>query len=142
PGAGVATLTAASGSSEVFVAAYTSAGNYLWAFQIRTSAYSLIAVDGSGNVVVTGSTFNGTVDFDPGVGTTNLTAISTAGDKFIARYSPTGNYLWAFQISNASTQALAVDGSGNIIVTGDFGLSVDFDPGPGNATMNATASQG
>jgi hypothetical protein len=154
PGAGIVSLTAVD-TGDAFVASYDAAGNYIWAFRLggiqsTNSAFGNanegrgISVDGSGNVVVTGL-FSGTADFDPGVGTATRTAIGANGtgrDMFVARYSPTGNYLWAFQISGAGVQGLATDGSGNIIVTGDFGFSVDFDPGAGIASLKSANTQG
>lgn len=140
PGAGTANLTSID-VSDIFVAKYDSAGNYLWAFQIGGTSGSepLIAVDGGGNVVVT-SGFTGTVDFDPGVGAVNLTS-PPWGASFVARYTPTGNYVWAFPLQGAggvSVAAIAIDGSNNIVITGNFSYSVDFDPGPGNGSLNAS----
>ena len=48
-----------------------------------------IAVDGSGNVYVAG-VYNGTADFDPSSGTTNLTSVGQL-DIFFANMIPTGH---------------------------------------------------
>ncbi len=80
PGAGTANLT--SNNDDIYVSKLDSSGNYVWAKSFGStnnsgnySGYS-VAVDSSGNVYTTGY-FRGTVDFDPGAGTTNLT---TNGD--------------------------------------------------------------
>jgi len=71
-----------------------------------------IAVDGSGNVYVAGQTW-----------------ISKAVYAFaIIKYSPNGNRLWIKTYkgpnnSSAWAMASAVDGSGNVYITGDCGLS-------------------
>ena len=74
-------------------------------------------VDGSGNVLVTG-TFEGTVDF--GGGPLTSTGVS---DIFLAKYDPNGNHIWSQRFggtSSESVRAIAVDGSGNVLVTGSF----------------------
>ena len=102
---------------------------------------SSIAVDSSGNIYTTGY-FQGTVDFDPGVGTTNL--ISTGDyDVFVSKLDSTGALLWAKSFGGTSadlSSSIAVDNSGNIYTTGYFQGTVDFDPGVG--TTNLTSAGG
>ena len=72
------------------------AQNYQWAKSIGGTSTDIgrsIALNDTGNVYVTGS-FNGTVDFDPGPGTANLTSAGN-DDIFFAKYSSSGNYIWA-----------------------------------------------
>ena len=100
-----------------------------------------MAVDGSGNVYVTGQ-FQGTMDFDPSsTGTANLTAV-LYGDAFVAKYDSSGNYLWAKRFGDTSSdfgKAVDVDSSGNVYVAGTFGGVVDFDPDP-STTTNLTSA--
>ncbi|HJP25320.1 MAG TPA: SBBP repeat-containing protein, partial [Acidimicrobiales bacterium] len=94
PGAGTTNLTS-NGSSDVFVSKLDSSGNYVWAKNLGGTGldygYS-VAVDSSGNVYTTGG-FRGTVDFDPGSGTANLTAVGT--EAFVSKLDSSGNYVWA-----------------------------------------------
>ncbi|MCO6480826.1 MAG: SBBP repeat-containing protein, partial [Phaeodactylibacter sp.] len=138
PGPGTANLTSM-GGSDIFVAKYTSSGDYLWAFNMGGTSsdrgYAL-AVDDSDNVLVTGL-FSGTVDFDTGPGTANL---SGAGDIFVAKYDASGAYLWAINMGGTNTDEsadIALDGSNNILITGYFIGTADFDPGVGTANLTA-----
>ncbi|WP_374448613.1 SBBP repeat-containing protein, partial [Stella sp.] len=92
-----------------------------------------IAVDGSGNSYVAGS-FNGTVDFDGAGGAPPL--VSVDQDVFVAKYDTEGTLLWVRNPGSSSSHeyglGIAVDGSGNSYVTGDFYGTVDFD-GVGSA---------
>jgi hypothetical protein len=97
------------------------------------------AIDGTGNVYVTGH-FWGTVDFDPGAGVDNHT--SNGGyDVFLSKLDPNGNFVWARTWGGSDEDhgySIAIDGSGYAYITGSFGYTVDFDPGPGvdNHTSN------
>ncbi|MEO6808715.1 MAG: VCBS repeat-containing protein, partial [Isosphaeraceae bacterium] len=85
--------------------------------------------------------FEGTVDFDPGPGTTNKTA-ATSRDIFIAKYSPAGGLIWVDQVGGTGDDdgfGISLDGTGNVWVTGSFIGTVDFDPGPGTANLNSGA---
>ncbi|MCB0577756.1 MAG: hypothetical protein KDD10_00400, partial [Phaeodactylibacter sp.] len=142
PGVGTAILSSA-GDSDAFVAKYSSSGAYLWAFSLGDAGFDRgqgVAVDGSDNVLVTG-TFQGTVDFDPGAGTVNYT--SAGWDGYLAKYSPAGTYLWAFPLGGTSSDdgnGIAVDGSDNVLVTGRFVNTVDFDPASGLADLTSAGS--
>ena len=141
PGAGTSSLTSA-GGNDVFVSKLDSAGNFVWAVRFGSSGGEIaygIAVDGSGNVYTTGY-FSGTVDFDPGAGTSNLTT-GGGNDVFISKLTSSGNFVWAKsfgQLTNDIGFAIAVDGSGNVYSTGYFQYTVDFDPGVG--TNNLTSA--
>jgi len=143
PGPGTANLTS-SGSYDIYVAKYNISGAYQWAFNIGCPSpdWGLAnAVDGSGNVYITGQ-FQSTVDFDPGIGTANLTPVGSA-DAYVAKYNSSGSYQWAFDIGSAGFvrgNGLATDGSCNIYVTGQMELTADFDPGSGTANHTSVGS--
>jgi hypothetical protein len=154
PGAGTANLTSVTpvvgGSigTDIFVASYDASGNYRWAFNVGGNPQTgsgdnsgwNITIDGSGNVVVSGQ-FNGTMDFNPGVVTANLASVG--GATFVAKYSPTGNYLWAFQIGPYSADNdVAIDANDNIVVVGNFQGTVDFNPGSGTASLTSVRAGG
>ena len=75
------------------------------------------AIDAVGNTYVTG-TFSGTITF----GATTLTSAG-AYDIFVAKRTPTGAWQWATSAGgNAgdNSTGVAVDGSGSVVITGNF----------------------
>lgn len=134
PGPGVANL-ASSGTSDLFIAKYTAAGSYLWAYRIGNadSEYPMGAVvDSAGNFYV-GGYFGGTVDFDPGAGVANLAAAGF-NNAFVAKYNSSGGLVWARGILGSGSgylRGLRSDSAGNIVATGTFTGTLDFDPGAG-----------
>ena len=84
------------------------------------AAYA-IAVDGLGNVYVTGESEE----------------VGTYGDYATVKYNPNGDTLWVGRYNGPGDPvdypyAIAVDGSGNVYVTGESGadyLTVRYDPG-------------
>ncbi len=89
------------------------------------------AIDEMGNSYVIGD-FNGTVDFDPGSATANLTSAGS-GDVFVAKLDAGGNLVWARRMGGSgpdSGRAIAVDAAGNTYLTGYFRGTADFDPDP------------
>ncbi len=119
---GTTNLTTTDGNLDAYVAKHTTNGALTWIRQISGDG-SLgdvgygAATDSSGNILITGN-FSGTAAF----GGTNL--ISTgAHDMFLAKYDSAGNLLWATSAGGANDDIglhVAVDGSGNSIVTGYF----------------------
>ena len=152
PGVGIVNLTSnANGCSDAFVQKMDASGNFLWAksFGGTGSNYACcwinsITIDASGNVYTAGD-FVGTVDFDPGVGTFNLTSSSFGQliNAFIQKLDASGNFLWAKAIGGidrAYANSITIDASGNVYTAGDFFGIVDFDPGVG--TFNLTYNGG
>mgnify|MGYP001579076366 CR=1 FL=1 len=96
--------------TEEWVARYNGPGNR------DDSAYA-IAVDGSGNVYVTGYSYNS----------------STHNDYVTVKYDTNGNELWTARYNGPGNsldvaRAMAVDDSGNVYVTGEsLGSGTDRD---------------
>ena len=77
-----------------------------------------VETDPMGNVYISG-TFQGTVDFDPGIGTFYLTA-TAAQNLFILKLDAAGNLIWAKSIEVIVfpiTSQMSVDDSGNITLS-------------------------
>ncbi|AEA45202.1 SBBP repeat-containing protein [Fluviicola taffensis] len=140
PGIGVFNLTSV-GENDVFICKLDAAGNFVWAKQYGDSAFidkSSLEIDLVGNLYIT-SSFLGTVDFDPGVGSFPLTSQGMDRDAFVQKLDANGNFIWARQIGGpfvptyatpSHSNAMAVDASGNIFLTGYFDGTIDFDPHP------------
>jgi hypothetical protein len=115
---------------------------FAWAAGMGGTGYDYgygIAVDASGNVYTTGS-FEGTADFDPGSGVSNLTSAGD-NDVFVRKLDASGNFLWARSMGGTGSDrggGIAVDASGIVYTTGWFSSTVDFDPGAG--TVNLTSA--
>jgi hypothetical protein len=119
--------------NDIFVAKFDAAGNHLWSMSFGDTTdqrANVVATDASDNVIVAG-TFSGTVDFGGGV-------LSSPGisdyDVFVVKFGASGNHVWSKRFGGPSGSqngnALAVDGSGNIVVAGNFAGTVDFGGGP------------
>lgn len=102
-----------------------------------------IKVSSSGYVYIVGG-FQGTVDFDPGVASYPYTS-SGNNDMFIAKYSPTGNFVWAKKVGSSGDDygfALELGNKDSVVVIGYFSgpNPVDFDPGAGISSFTASGS--
>ncbi len=118
-------LTSA-GGSDIFVAKYNAAGVHQWSQRFGNTGSDVgysVAVDGSGNVLVTGH-FNGTVNF----GGSDLASMGSR-DIFVAKYNAAGVHQWSQRFGGGEGDvgySVAVDGSGNVLVTGNFAFTVNF----------------
>lgn len=100
-----------------------------------------VAMDGQAAVITAGE-FNTTVDIDPGAGVQNLTS-SGGTDIFLRKCDALGQFLWGLRIGGTAGDqvfALAVDGDGNILLTGRIVGQVDLDPGPGQELVSTQNS--
>ncbi|MCD6013805.1 MAG: hypothetical protein K0Q79_3667 [Flavipsychrobacter sp.] len=144
PGIGIDTLEAVTQS--LFIQKLDKNGNFLWAKRFagvpgNTAHGRAIVADSSGNIYVTGQ-FSGTVDFDQGAGTYNLTSSGLQQDIFIAKLDASGNFVWAKAIGGTSGdggQSIILDNSGNVLIVGNFAGTVDFDPGAGIFNLSSSS---
>lgn len=141
PGPAVHNLTSG-GTIDIFISKLDGSGNYIWAVKIggatNSEKVNSISLDGSGNIYTIG-TFDGTVDFDPGPGTFNLTPTTNFG-VFVLKLNASGNFTWAKVLEATSTvygNGIAVDPAGNVLTTGAFQEICDFDPGAGMSNLVA-----
>ncbi len=140
PGPGVANITSVVGS-DIYVQKLDSSGNFIWAQGLISSAgcqSNSMAIDASGNIYITGF-FLGTMDFDPGAGTQNRTAVGFR-DVFVLKLTSAGAYSQVYTfggtVGDDRGKSVAVDPSGNVYVTGYYSGTVNFDP---VGTYNLTA---
>ncbi|MCE3260546.1 MAG: hypothetical protein K0S12_2187, partial [Bacteroidetes bacterium] len=146
PGIGVFNMTATSGGDDLFILKLTSAGNFVWAKRIGTTTdenASDVITDASSNIYVLGSFF-GTVDFDPGAGTTNLTS---AGNSDVCMFKLTsgGLFSWAKNMGGVFADwgsAIDIDNtSTNLYITGTFTGTADFNPSASTNTLTVYGAQ-
>ena len=123
PGSGITARTSL-GGSDGFLAKYSDTGALLWVVQLGgtgAETVSALARDAAGNLYVGGS-FTGSADFDPGPGFQVLNSVG-ADDGFVAKYSATGDLVWARRFGGTGSDAvngLAVDGAGTSYAAGGF----------------------
>jgi hypothetical protein len=126
---GSATLKS-KGARDVFAAKLDMDGNYSWSQSFGasggTAVHTTLAVDGGGNVVLTGGV-NGFADFGAG-------QIGGAGgeDAFVAKVGPGGGYAWAKSFGDMQSQygsGIATDAAGNLLVVGSLSGSANFGSG-------------
>jgi len=135
PGPGVFNLTA--NDYNIFISKLDAAGNFIWAKHfpnsLGTGYGASISLDAQGNIYVTG-TFDGTLDFDPGPGTSFVTANTM--EIFALKLNAAGNLVWVKQLGETTAgsgqgrgSAISTDLSGNVFIGGTYHGVGDFDPG-------------
>lgn len=125
------TLTSA-GGADVFLVKLDSAGTYVWgkAFGDQGDQYGAsVAVDSSGNVLVTGR-FSGAIDLGGG-------ALVSAGgtDVFLAKLSTDGAYIWSKVFGGSGDQwgaSVKSDVAGNVVLAGYLSGTGSIDFGGGS----------
>ena len=139
--------------NRLFVAKYSAGGAAVWTkvvsggtgkyyplYNVTSYAQGAdLAVDANSNVYVTGE-YAGKIDFNPDPNKTN--SLSSVGgpqnpsnDAFVLKLNASGAYVWAGSMGGNDMDwgdHVAVDGSVNVLVGGDFYSSTnDFNPGGG-----------
>jgi len=137
-GSSQVTLNTPNSSADAFLAKFSPSGTLLWAQRAGGTNEDWgngLAVDGSGNVYLTGR-YRDVATFGVGASTTTLS--STGGDDiFLAKYDPSGAVLWAIRrgwIYTDEGKGVATDASGSVYLVGEFMNTV---PGFGNTTLTS-----
>jgi len=124
------------GRHDIFITKLNANGGFRWTRTLGGEGDDLacdLAVDNQGNILVTGW-FRSTVDFDPTAGVDQHTAYGGYEDVFVTKLLADGSYGWTQTFGGGNSDrggGVATDSAGNVLVTGSFHNSVDFDPGPG-----------
>lgn len=123
---------------------FTSSGTQLWSKNFATKSLMSngeLAVGAAGDVYIAGS-FRGTVDFDPSA-KTKLVSSGAGHAGYVLNLDTNGKIGWVSSFLGKSGLAqntsyaisIAIDGSGSVIVGGDFRGTVDFNPGSGTSYL-------
>ncbi len=113
-----------------------SGGNHLWA-RATGGLATEIAVSPAG-VLHAAGVFDTTVDFDPGPDVLELPRAGSA-DLFVSQFDSDGSFRWAGAAGGGQhdrAYGVALDAKGNVLITGHFEGSPDFDPGPGSGLVD------
>lgn len=119
-----------SGLTDIFVAKFAPDGSLLWARQAGGTGEDLascLTTDRHGNVIIAGG-FSGEADFRPGK---KFGILGSRGDidAFVWELDPDGNLINAVRAGSPGTDAvnsIALDPSGNILISGIFSQVADF----------------
>ncbi len=139
-----------------FVWKLSSNGNFLFAKKFGNIAYSLggcgapdypcaeagrsICSDQMNDLYITGL-FTGNADFDPG--TSNFTLTTSGTDAYLLKLSVNGDFIWAqkFGANTTTTErgtSVAVDINNNVLVSGLYSSTTDFDNSAANVNLTST----
>ncbi len=137
---GTSTLT--SSHRQAFIAHFTPSGELLNVVSMDGTDWppfvATLVADATGNVIA-GGLFKETVT----IGGVSLTATDFFGDMFLAKIDSSGHVVRAGRFGGPGGQiayALAVDGGGNLLLSGELTGSIGFDEGqPNGLTISSDA---
>lgn len=118
------------GGLDMFAIKAESSGGPIWGAGFGDGgeqSLTSVAVDGSGNVLLTGR-IDGAPDFGDGP-----LQCAGGGDLVVVKLDAIGGYQWAKRFGDAAGQfgsGIAADAAGNAIAVGYFAGTIDFGAGP------------
>ena len=134
PGAGTDSIKS-NGLMDILLTKLDASGNYLWSRHVGGSgddiATSIDVNPITGSIYLVGS-FSTTVDFNPALPGTSVLTSSSVTDFFLLKYDTNGNFKYVKKWGGKgqdNAQNVALDGLGNLFITGYISNTVDFNPG-------------
>ncbi len=131
------------GESDVFVVKLHGNGDFRWSAQVGSKDFDWcfdLAVTEDGNVCFGGIYDSAATFFSvPQV----ILNSNGDGDGFLVELDSSGNLYWISTVGGVMYDAvlgLHLDELENLYVTGGFGGTVDFDPGPGDYLLSSNGS--
>ncbi len=131
------------GDKDIYIMKIDTSGNLIW-----VNTYGSFGADRGISIycdefdnIILGGLFSGQVDFDHSMGISNLNS-GGGTDIIILKLNNQGDELWGINIGdtgNDGAQSITSDLNDNIIVSGHFYFTPDFNPGIGIDTMTANA---
>ncbi len=146
PGPDTSYLSSLGNALDIFVQKLDANGDFLWAKAFSGPNIDFgfsITLDDMGNVYTAGY-FAETVDFDPGPDTSFFTSAGQT-DVFVHKMDASGNFIWVKTFGGINYDycySISVDPSGNILTSGIFEATSDFDPGIDTFFLTATGNFG
>lgn len=129
PGPGTTNVTFGS-SVDVTVIKYNTNGDVLWAqaygLPNETETVRGITADNNNNIIFTAYASNGAYNYAMNI-----------------KLNPSGNIMWQKNLTGpgyCSVTSITSDASNNVIISGRFRLTIDFDPGSGVQNLNSEGS--
>ncbi len=124
------------GGGNAYILKLNAAGNFVWAKMIEGNGAGVLGTDiefsPNGFIVLAGYHY-GIIDFDPGIGISNSINPDGMPDGYTIKLDTAGNFIWGISFGGSSityAYGLNLDASDNVIISGYFTDTVDFDPGP------------
>ena len=139
---GPATYSLNPHNGNLFLCKLNSSGNFVWVGQMgrdSSGRHKSVKVDANGDVVFLAFFQGNNNDFDPGPSILNINSIGDL-DVVVGKVSQNGALQWVKSFGGASADIgnnMDTDSFGNILITGSFSLTCDFDPGPNVFNLNS-----
>ena len=141
PGPGLEQRTS-NGAGDVFLSCLDSDGTFQWVQTwggVDGDSGTAIAVDNIGHVYCFGR-FASLADFDPGPGIDEHEPPGKSASLFACRFDSMGQYEWVVTLGGRENEVVndaICDADNNILFTGGFTSTVDFDPTVGITILKA-----
>jgi len=127
-------ITSHNDSRDIFIQKTDDLGNLIWVKSIGGNyleKVSALSIDSNGDVLIAGN-FTNTIDFDTSEADSLLTS-GPSGAAFILKLSSDGDFVWVRKLEIGYTNSInhiSIDQNSNLLLSGNFFGTTDFDPDP------------